>query len=238
MGGNTGPGLAVGEELRLLPVVGGRLLHGTVVAVADHHPGGPGGRVRVNVLPRVGGWMDGVQVWVLSGTGERGPATVYESRLLVRAQLPDVELTEISLLADEPRRHALRAAARRPVLLLRPGKVSSGTTSLDLSSTGCRVSLPTGQELAAGQVVQVAVDLDAGSSVWADGQVVWVDDVAQVAALRFTRVDPADQERIDRSVLAALSPRFGRTHPTPIIRAITPDSPLPPPGLPGGTGEG
>lgn len=204
-----GPSLTVGEQIRLLPVVGGRLLHGTVVAVpGPDEP--PGGRIRVQVLPRVGGWMDGVRVWALSGADDRGPATVHEARLLVRAQLPDVDLTDISLLADEPRRNALRAGAQRPVLLLRPGKVSSGTTSLDLSSTGCRVTLPRGQVLSAGQVVQVAVDLDAGSSVWADGQVVWVDDESNVAALRFTRVDPTDQERLDRGVLAALSPRFGR----------------------------
>jgi hypothetical protein len=215
MDGSTALGLTVGEAIRLLPVVGGRLLQGTVVAVPGGDPGDVGGWIRVSVLPRVGGWMDGVRVWVLSGPGDRGPATVHEARLLVRSQLPDVNLTDISLLADEPRRNALRASARRPVLLLRPGKVSSGTTSLDLSSTGCRVTVPTGQELSAGQVVQVAVDLDAGSSVWADGQVVWVDDDAGVAALRFTRVDPADQERLDRGVLSALSPRFGRPNTVP-----------------------
>jgi c-di-GMP-binding flagellar brake protein YcgR len=102
------------------------------------------------------------------------------------------------------------------VLLLRPGKVSRGTTSLDLSSTGCRVTIPDQQKLSPGQMLQVAVDLDAGRSVWADGQVVWVDDEAQVAALRFTRMDPADQERLDRRVLAALSPRFGSFHARPM----------------------
>jgi hypothetical protein len=154
--------------------------------------------------------MDGIRVWMISGVPERqDPVTAYEGRLLVTKLPGEVDLVDISLLADEPRRAALRAAARRPVLLLRPGKVSHGTTSLDLSSTGCRVTVPDHQQLSAGQILQVAVDLEAGSSVWTDGQVVWVDDEAQVAALRFTRVDPADQERIDRRVLAALSPRFG-----------------------------
>jgi len=206
------PVLVMGEEIRLLPVVGGRLLHGRVVAVAE--PDDPVGRwARVTALPRVGSWMDGVRVWVISGEPERSAVTVHEARLLVAPQPDEVELAELTLLADEPRRAALRAAAQRPVLLLRPGKVSSGTTSLDLSSTGCRVAVPAGQELSTGQQVQVAVDLDAGNSVWADGQVVWVDEEAGVAALHFTRMDPADRERLDRGVLAALSPRFG--HPAP-----------------------
>ena len=204
----AGTGLIQGEQIRLLPVIGGRLLHGTVLAVP-----GDGLRVesgaRVRVLPRVTGSMDGLRVWVISGVSEQAAVTVFQGRLLLTPQLGEVHLTDLALLADEPRRAALRAAARRPVLLLQPGKVSSGTTSLDLSSTGCRVNVPDGQKLATGQVLQVAVDLDTGSSVWADGQVVWVDDDAQVAALRFTRVDPADQERLDRGVLAALSPRAG-----------------------------
>jgi hypothetical protein len=204
----SGPGLALGEAVRLLPVVGGRLLHGTVVDLSGTQE--PRDWVRVAALPWVGGRMDGVRVWVLSGAGDRGPATVHVARLMVRTQASEVDLTEVSLLADEHRRNALRTSAQRPVLLLRPGKVSSGTVSLDLSSTGCRVAVPRRQKLAAGQVVLVAVDVDAGSSVWADGQVVWVDEAAGVAALRFTRIDPADQERIDRSVLSALSPRFGR----------------------------
>jgi hypothetical protein len=206
-----GPGFAVGEAVRLLPVTGGRLLHGTVVDLSE--PQEPRAWVRVAALPRVGGWMDGVRVWVLSGADDRGPATVHEARLLVRTRSPEVDLNEVSLLADEPRRKALRTATQRPVLLLRPGKVSSGTVSLDLSSTGCRVAVPGGQELSSGQVVLVAVDVDTGSSVWVDGQVVWVDDAAGVAALRFTRVDPTDQERLDRSVLSALSPRFGHSSP-------------------------
>lgn len=205
----SGPGLALGETVRLLPIVGGRLLYGTVVDLSEAQE--PSAWVRVAALPWVGGRMDGVRVWVLSGAADRGSATVHVARLLVRTQAAEVDLTEVSLLADEPRRNALRTSAQRPVLLLRPGKVSSGTVSLDLSSTGCRVAVPSGQELSAGQVVLVAVDVDAGGSVWADGQVVWVDEAAGVAALHFTRIDPTDQERIDRSVLAALSPRFGRS---------------------------
>lgn len=204
----AGTGLIQGEQIRLLPMIGGRLLHGTVLAVpGDGLPVGSGARVRV--LPRVTGSMEGLRVWVISGVSEQAAVTVFQARLLLAPQLGEVELADLALLADEPRRAALRGAARRPVLLLQPGKVSSGTTSLDLSSTGCRVTVPDGQKLTTGQVLQVAVDLDTGSSVWADGQVVWVDDDAHVAALRFTRVDPADQERLDRGVLAALSPRAG-----------------------------
>lgn len=209
-----GPDLGAGDAVRLLPVIGGRFLRGRVVSVPDRED--RPGRIRVAVLPRVGGWMDGVRVWVLSGMSERGAATVHEARLLVRTQTAEVDLTDISLLADEPRRNALRACAQRPVLLVQPGKVSAGTTSLDLSSTGCRVTVPSGQDLSAGQVVLVAVDLDAGSSVWVDGQVVWVDEAAGVAALRFIRVDPADQERLDRGVLTALSPASAAPlHPGP-----------------------
>lgn len=154
--------------------------------------------------------MDGTRVWMISGVPElQDPVTVYEGRLLITESPGEVDLVEISVLADEPRRTTLRAASRRPVLLLRPRKVSRGTASLDLSSTGCRVRVPDHQELAAGQLLQVAVDLDAGTSVWADGQVVWLNSETRVAALRFIRMDPANQERLDRHVLTALSPTFG-----------------------------
>jgi PilZ domain len=212
MGWSGGRELTVGEAVRLLPLLGGRLMRGRVVAVlvdADS------GRARATVLPRAGTGMDGARVWVIAGDSGTGSLTVYEGRLHVTDRPDEVELAELDLLADEPRRSALRAGARRPVLLLRPGKASRGTTSIDLSSTGCRVSVPPDQDLAAGQSVQVAVDLDAGRSVWADGEVVWVDPVARVAALRFIRVDPADSERLDRGVLAALSPHFGRHSPPP-----------------------
>lgn len=201
-----------GQAVRLLPVHGGRLVRGKVRWVAHVDPDAPPS-VRVLVLPHLGSAMHGTRVWVTADLPDEGLLSVYEA--LVQLALPreEVDLVEVSLLADEPRRAALRAAAQRPVILLQPGKVSRGTVSLDLSSCGCRVAVPADQQLAAGQMVQVAVDLDAGRSVWADGQVVWVDDAQHVAALRFTRVDPVDQERLDRGVLEALSPRFGRRQP-------------------------
>ncbi|HET9654859.1 MAG TPA: PilZ domain-containing protein [Kineosporiaceae bacterium] len=203
----TGPDLASGDEISLLPVTGGRLMRGTVVEIMAAVDGAA---VRVELLPRAGSWMHGVRTWVIRGPGDRGTMAVYEGRLRVQGTSRWPELVELNLLADESRRAALRAAARHPMLLVRPGKVSRATESLDLSSTGCRVTVPDGQELAAGQVVQVAVDLDAGSSVWAEAQVVWSDGDTRTAALRFTRVDPADQERLDRGVLAALATRSPR----------------------------
>jgi hypothetical protein len=210
MQGRDGPWLAVGEEVRLLPMIGGRLMQGRVLTVSVDPPDGAAPSARVRALPRVSAAMHGGRVWVICDVPEHAAVTVFQARLLLTARPGEVELAALTLLADEPRRAALRAAARHPVLLLQPGKVSTGTTSLDLSSIGCRVTIPDGQELLRGQVLQIAVDLDTGSSVWADGEVVWVDGDARVAALRFVRMDPADQERLDRGVLAALTPRAGQ----------------------------
>ena len=116
-----------------------------------------------------------------------------------------VELHDVRHLADERRRAHLRVAAQAPVLLVEPGRRSRGTTTIDLSAGGCRVVLGYGQSLHTGQAVQVALDIDAGSTVWADGEVVRVDDVRHEAALRFTRLDPVDSERLERRLLSSLS---------------------------------
>ena len=99
---------------------------------------------------------------------------------------------------------------RTGVLLFRPGKASKGTRTRDLSSTGCRVALPATKQLTGGQVLQIAVDVDHGATVWADGTVVWVDEAAQEAALQFTRLDPLDAQRIDWQVYSALTAQAGR----------------------------
>lgn len=205
---DTGPGspiLGEGMEVSLLPIHGGRMLRGTVSWVSIDSKGEPVA-ARVSGVPGLGTMLHGTRVWMTNRPVDGGLLVVFEGVALLPGVLRgDVDLVDLSLLADEPRRAALRTATQRPALLVHPGRASRGTTTLDLSSSGCRVQVPFDQPLAAGQSLQVVVEVDHGRAVWADSQVVWVDDDTHIAALRFTRLDPADQERLDRRVLTSLS---------------------------------
>lgn len=190
--------LAPGQAVSLLPVHGGRLVHGTVDAARGQH------RV-VRLAAGVATLLRDGAVWVMS-RGEDESLQVHEAHLGTAGEdRSRVELTDVRHLADERRRAHLRVAAQAPVLLVEPGRRSRGTTTIDLSAGGCRVVLGYGQTLQRGQPVQVALDIDAGSTVWADGEVVRVDDARHEAALRFTRLDPSDSERLERRLLSSLS---------------------------------
>lgn len=192
--------LAPGRTVSLLPVHGGRLVHGTVEQARAQE------RV-VRLDAGVATLLRDSAVWVMS-RGDDESLQVHEAQLRVGgSDRSTVELVDVRHLADERRRAHLRVAAQAPVLLVEPGRRSRGTTTIDLSAGGCRVALGYGQTLHRGQAVQVALDIDAGSTVWADGEVVRVDDVRHEAALRFTRLDPTDSERLERRLLAGLSRR-------------------------------
>ena len=190
--------LAPGSAVSLLPVHGGRLVHGTVESAQAQ-------RRVVRLAAGVATLLRGGGVWVMS-RGDDESLRVHEADLSVDDRdRSTVELHDVRHLADERRRAHLRVAAQAPVLLVEPGRRSRGTTTIDLSAGGCRVVLGYGQSLHTGQAVQVALDIDAGSTVWADGEVVRVDDVRHEAALRFTRLDPVDSERLERRLLSSLS---------------------------------
>jgi len=176
-------------------------LHGTVAAVDDdgvkvHLPAGP----PAHRIPH------GTPVWMTARGPDEGTLTAYRGVAAPPGDLRgEIRLTDLVLLVDEPRRTALRVTAERPILLIRPGRSSRATTTIDLSSTGCRVAMRPEQPLARGETLLVAVVVDHGGAVWADGQVVRVDEAQHEAALRFTRVEPSDAERLDRRVLSVLS---------------------------------
>lgn len=197
---SSGTPLAAGREVALLPVSGGRLVHGTVEGA-----GGPPGHVRVRLVGGLSTLLRDGPVWAMSRDTDEG-LQVHEA---VLHRVPDdraqVALSDVRLLADEQRRAHLRAATQAPVLLVEPGRRSRGTTTIDLSTGGCRVALAYGQVLEPGQNVQVALDIDAGSTVWADGEVLRVDDARHEAAVRFTRLGEADAERVERRLLRSLA---------------------------------
>lgn len=186
-----------GGPVSLLPVHGGRLVHGAVEVAG-------GGRPRVRLDGGPGSLLRDAGVWVLSRAADEG-LRVHEATVrAVEGDRTVVDLTDVRLLADEQRRAHLRAAAQAPVLLVEPGRRSRGTT-VDLSAGGCRVTLAYGQSLRAGQVLQVGLDIDQGSTVWADSEVVRVDDARHEAALRFIRLEPGDCERVERRLLRGLT---------------------------------
>jgi len=195
-------GLGEGTPITVHPVhsrhtVRGHLLGGPEAGWAD---------VRAKVTPAAALSTSGEPVWVTYRSPVDGALVVLRA---IAREVPhshgEVELGQARRVADERRRAALRAATRCPALLVQPGRRSRGTNTVDLSSLGCRVGLPGGPGIEVGQAVQIALDVDHGSTVWADGVVVWIDEQRREAAMRFTRVTGADAERLDRRVLTALA---------------------------------
>lgn len=205
------------QPVSLLPANGGRIVHGVVAAVAG--PGGPnapgdtGGHphgtdaaaARIRLDAGVAALLRDEAVYVSSRTPDERLRVHEAVAHVVDGDRSLVDLTDLRLIGDERRRAHLRAATQAPVLLVEPGRRSRGTTTIDLSAGGCRVVLAYGQTLQPGQILQVALDVDAGATIWADGEVVRVDEVRHEAALRFTRLDPSDSERVERRLLRSLS---------------------------------
>jgi hypothetical protein len=198
-------GLHTGAPITVHPVHSRHTVRGHLV---DEPCGGPAAAARARVTPAAALSASGEPVWVTARSAGDGTLVVLRA---VAREVPrrrgEVEFSDVRRIADESRRAALRAATECPALLVLPGRTSRGTRTLDLSSHGCRVGLPHGPAFGVGQALQIAMDVDNGATVWADGVVVWLDLDRGEAAMRFTRVTDADAERLDRRVLAALSGR-------------------------------
>jgi hypothetical protein len=150
--------------------------------------------------------LRGERVWVVTRPDGDGGLVVFQAvGQVVSPERDELELTGVTWLAAETRRTALRAQVARPVLLVRDGVPSRGTQTVDLSSTGCRVQLPEGQTLTAGERLQAAVDTQDGSTVWVRSEVVRVDEGLAQVALRFVDLTVEDRDLIDRDVLAWFS---------------------------------
>jgi hypothetical protein len=199
-----------GAPVTLVPVRGAGTVHGEVT-LWTASAGGAVVTSRVRAGLGAASALYGERVWVSARTSQTSALVVFHAiGQPVDARRDELELTGVTLLASETRRGTLRAQVARPVLLLRDGAPSRGTSTVDLSSSGCRVRLPEGQDYQEGERLQAAVEVDAGPAVWARGEVVRVDrDLAEVA-LRFLEVDDADRDRLDRDVLTWFSEQSPR----------------------------
>jgi hypothetical protein len=199
-------GLQPGATLTIRPLHSQHVLSGRLLDT----PGRGSVPPRARVAPAAALSAAGEPVWVVSRSPQDGSLVLLKAQARGVVRRPgEVEFSQVVRLADESRRAALRAATQCPALLIRPGRTSRGTRTIDLSAQGCRVGVPEGSYCSVGQAVHIALDVDAGQTVWADGVVVWVDERRREAALRFTRIADADAERLDRRVLAALTAACG-----------------------------
>lgn len=195
----------VGAPVTLRPVSGGGTVHGEI-SLWSASAGGVVVTSRVRASFGAVTALRGERVWLTTRTAGSAALVVFHAvGQPVDARRDELELTGVTLLGSESRRAALRAQVARPVLLMRDGVPSRGTSTVDLSASGCRVRLPEGQDYREGERLRTAVDVDAGGTVWARSEVVRVDRDAAEVALRFVEVEDADRERLDRDVLTWFS---------------------------------
>jgi len=157
------------------------------------------GRVRVGA--GAASVLNGHRVWVRA-TAAQGLVVVQAVAKPVAGRRDEIELTGVVGLAVETRRTAVRARLERAIVLLRDGAPSRGTTTLDLSSSGCRLRLPEDQPLSPGERLQTVVTGQAGDPMLLLGEVVWVDSEAGEAALHFVEVSDADRFALEHDVLS------------------------------------
>ena len=195
---DDGPGW---QELTLVPLSGGPPAHGEVV------PGPPRDAIVIRVPLGVARSLDGEPVWATArsreGTLRVMRATVRRSGL----RRDELVLQDVVHVAGETRRSRLRAPVEHSVLLVQDGTRTRRTVTLDLSSGGCRVRQPPEHRYSPGQRLRAALAVDTGPAVWADTEVVRVDEASGEIALRFLTVAEADRDRLDRDVLNYLTGR-------------------------------
>lgn len=195
----------VGAPVTLRPVSAGASVHGEIT-LWTASAGGVVVTSRVRTGLGAVSALRGERLWLTTRTHRTASLVVFHAVGQPVISRPDeLELTGVTLLGSETRRTALRAHVARPVLLVQDGMPSRGTSTVDLSATGCRVRLPQGQELRAGEQVRTAVDVEGGETVWARSEVVRVDRDASEVALRFVEVEDAGRELLDRDVLTWFS---------------------------------
>jgi PilZ domain len=156
---------------------------------------------RVRVGTGAASVLNGHRVWVRATAGQ-GMVVVQAVAKPVAGRRDEIELTGVVALAVETRRTAVRARLERAIVLLRDGTPSRGTTTLDLSSSGCRLRLPDDEPLAPGERLQTVVTGQDGDPMLLLGEVVWVDTDAGEAALHFVEVSDADRFALEHDVLS------------------------------------
>lgn len=191
------PSPDVGAPVVIVPVDGGEPVAGEVTLWSA-------GTLVVTARLQVGAGaastLNGRRVWARARAPE-AMVVVHAVAQALTGWRDEVELTAVVGLAVESRRSALRAHLERSVLLLRDGRPARGTSTLDLSASGCRVRLPRDQSLASGDRLQTVVADGAGEPMWLRSEVVRVDSETGEAALRFLEVSDTHRNALERDVL-------------------------------------
>ena len=187
------------REITLLPVTGGSPAHGEVVrALAP-------GTVAIRVPLGVARLLDGQAVWVTARNRDGSLELMRATATRSPARRDELELHDVAHLGAETRRGQPRAHVEHAVLLVQQGTRTRRTVTIDLSSGGCRVRRLPEHRYRPGQRLRAALAVDTGPAVWAETEVVRVDEGTGEIALRFLAVADADRDRLDRDVLAYLA---------------------------------
>jgi len=187
------------HEITLLPRSGGAPAHGEVVT------GQRNAAVTIRVPLGVARMLDGKAVWA-SARSRQGSLLLMRATAMRSSSRRDVvELYDVVHIGTESRRAHPRAYVEHAVLLVQQGTRTRRTVTIDLSSSGCRVRRLPEHHYAPGLRLRAALAVDTGPAVWAETEVLRVDESAGEIALRFLQVADADRDRLDRDVLTYLT---------------------------------
>lgn len=151
--------------------------------------------------------LDGHRVWASLFTEHTNTLLVVQGVVRrSRADRPaELVLTGMTGVAREPRRVEPRAAVTHRVRLAsEPMTPPMQGHTVDLSPSGCRLELESGQLPHVGEVVTVEVDLDERTVLRAAGRVSRVDEERQQPVLKFLGLTRADEVLINRHVYSSL----------------------------------
>lgn len=190
-----------GERVRVLPSSASGAWTGTVTVWDAAAPAG----CLVSLKDDGGRGLEGRQIWV--GAHHRwAPFMVwFEAGVVATFMDTEVALAGVTPLSIEPRREAVRANLRGCATLTLHGGMTALADVADISSGGCRLTMPGHLLPIVGQ--DVTLDIILGSvEVSSRATVTRVEGVApSTVALRFLDLEASQREVVDRAVLASLS---------------------------------
>jgi hypothetical protein len=198
--------MAIGTPVTLLPV---DLATGLLTGEVSHWLSGPAGLVAtigVHTSSSVAAMCAGQRLWLSGYEATRDELVVFE----VVAQLPSryadtsLTLTGVLPIAHEPRRRAVRAVTRHPVRMTFADGTSAEGIAVDLSRTGCRISLNRSDFVGPlGTTAELELELPGGDKFGLTGDIVRVEGLTGELALHF-RPTEIDLSPIDRLVYATV----------------------------------
>jgi PilZ domain len=198
--------MTVGTPVTLLPV---DLSSGLLTGEVSHWLGGAAGLVAtigVQTSSSVAAMCAGQRLWLSGYEAERAELVVFE----VVAQLPSrysdtaLTLTGVLPIAHERRRRAVRAASRHPVRVTFEDGAKADGVAVDLSHTGCRISLNHSDFIGpVGSSADLELELPGGERFALTGDIVRVEGLTGELALHF-RPTEIELAPIDRLVYATV----------------------------------